>query len=162
MSSLLYSTTNITSTTESSFLKERPLYSKNEQDETHRKRTSLELEVQTLEQQLIARREQIRKSREKVVSKGELSMIKAETRESISESNSTQLNQIMDSFLEVIKETCEFSAKNYIINQELQEEEMSRLNRADEYDIIENAFDLSDLRKLTYSYFRQYIEINIL
>jgi hypothetical protein len=34
-------------------------------------------------------------------------------------------------------ETCELSAKNYTINQEIQDEELNRLNRNDEFDVIE-------------------------
>ena len=144
MSSLLG--TSGTTGTESSFIHEHPLYSKEEIDEVHKKRTLLEMEVQTLEQQLKARKEQVKQSKEKLVSRGELSMVKAETRESISESNSSQLNQILDSFQNVIKETCSLSVQNYIINQQIQDEEMQRLNRIDEYDIIDNAFDFSELR----------------
>ena len=146
MSSLLGLNTSTGTATESSLIHEQPLYSKEETDEVHKKRTSLEMEVQTLEQQLKARREQVKESKGKAVSPGELSMIKAEARESISESNSSQLSQIVNNFQDVIKKTCELAAQNYTLSQQIQEEEMDRLNRIDEYDIIESAFDFSDLR----------------
>lgn len=126
--------------------KEYPLFTQEEIDEIRKKRASLEMEVQTLEQQLKSRREQIQQSKENMVTLGEINLLKAETRDSISESNSSHLSQIMTEFTDIIKQSCELTAKNSTLDQEIKEEEIYRLNIGDEYDIIEHAFDLSDLK----------------
>lgn len=126
--------------------KEYPLFTQEEIDEIRKKRAMLEMEVQTLEQQLKARREQIQQSKENMVTVGEINLLKAETRDSISESNSSTLSQIMVDFTDIIKQSCQLAAKNYTIDQEIKEEEIYRLNIGDEYDIIEDAFDFTDLR----------------
>lgn len=125
-----------------------PLYTPEEQEEMHKKKVTLEMEVQTLEQQLKNRREQIIQSKENIVPFGEVSLMRTQILKNFSDKNSDKLENIVEDINKVVSEICSLSTQMYLADQEVKEEELNRLNLMEEYDLIESVFDLSDLQPM--------------
>ena len=106
---------------------ESPLFPKEDQIRIHKRRTELEIEVAALKQRLATLRFEAQKVKGNLVTQGELTVLKAETRSSLSNENSVKLTDLMNSLTETMREVAAASAMcstlEHMIEEEVQQRE---------------------------------------
>lgn len=124
---------------------ESPLFTRQDQLNIHKQKADLEMEISTLQQRLKTLQIEAKKVKHNIVSQGELTFLKAETRSQISMVNSTQFSDLMNSFVETVREARAASAICTILEQKIREESAHRTQIINESNEIEATLDFSDL-----------------
>ena len=105
---------------------ESPLFSTDDHARIHKQRMKLEMEVATLNQRLLTLRHEANKVKENVVSQGELTVLKAETRLNLSQTNSIKLNDLINLFTETTRDVSAAAATCDTLEQMIEEETRHR------------------------------------
>lgn len=104
-----------------------PLFTKEDQIRIHKQRTELEIQVATLKQRLTTLRFEAQKVKANIVTPGELTVLKAETRSLLSSEHSMKLNDLMNNLTETMRDVAAASATcstlEHMIDDEIQQRE---------------------------------------
>ena len=127
---------------------ESPLFTHEDHTRIHKERMKLEMVVATLNQRLQSLRLEAQKVKENVVSQGELTVLKAETRTNLSTANSIRLNDLINLFTETMRDVSAASATCDTLEQMIDEEIRFREQFVNESATVANAlcFDEYHLR----------------
>lgn len=135
------------SKTSSSFDSPRsPLFSKEDQVEMQQSRRRLEMEIITLDHKLKSLQTEFQTLNSKLVSHGELTQLKAQTRLRIYDDQYAQANQLIDDYINTLRSVRAAQASIAVLEQKIQEESERRHVILDESISVLNALDFSDIR----------------
>ncbi|EAY17422.1 hypothetical protein TVAG_320170 [Trichomonas vaginalis G3] len=123
-----------------------PLFSKEDQIEIQQNRRKLEMEIITLDHKLKSLQTEFQNLNSKLVSHGELTQLKAQTRLKIFDDQNTQANQLIDDYIETIQSVRAAQAAIIVLEQKIQEESERRKIIIDESNSVLNALDFSDMK----------------
>ena len=123
-----------------------PLFSREDQLEIHRNRRQLEMDITALEHKLKILKSEIENIRKNVVSQGELTHLKAQTRAKISENQSSERRHLIDEYVETMRGVRAAEASIAVLEQKIKEETMRRSYILEESTSVISALDFSDLK----------------
>ena len=123
-----------------------PLFSREDQLEIHRNRRQLEMDITALEHKLKVLKSEIENVRKNVVSQGELTHLKAQTRAKISENQSSERRHLIDEYVETMRGLRAAEASIAVLEQKIKEETMRRNYILEESSSVISALDFSDLK----------------
>jgi len=122
------------------------LFSVEEKKHLQQRRVQLENEIKDLEENLFRLSRIKKENTESRIGRGELSVMFAETKNFVSESNSEQITEMIEDFSNNIKKSCDLTAQFQVIVQDIREEEQKRQLYLEELDSLRSAFDFSDIQ----------------
>lgn len=122
-----------------------PLYSKSEQLSFHQQKTTLEMELTTLKQRHQALIAEYKKVKENIVSQGELLCLKAQVCSRMEESHSSELQNKLDEYIEVLHENKQLEATISNLSSQINDTIACRNEIIKESNLIADAHDFSSL-----------------
>ena len=123
-----------------------PLFSREDQIEIHRNRRQLEMDITSLEHRLKVLQSEIQTIRKNVVSQGELTHLKAQTRAKISENQTSERRHLIDEYVETMRGVRAAEASIAVLEQKIQEETLRRNCILEESSSVLSALDFSDIK----------------
>ncbi|EAY19990.1 hypothetical protein TVAG_402450 [Trichomonas vaginalis G3] len=122
-----------------------PLYSEKQQEQFTKRKQELELEVNVLIQKRTSLENQLKELKINRVSFSELTLLKASVAQRTNEDNSSKIEELMNSYAEIIKEVRSNQSQVDILETKIREEQERRNLIFGEISTMEQALDLSDL-----------------
>ena len=123
---------------------ETPIFSKEAKEIIHKQRRELNVQIMSLNQQKNLLQVELNKIKSNIVSQGELQFLKAETRSQISSSNSNHLKELMNNFIDIIRDVSAARATCSILEQKIKEESQRRAQIVGESQQISDAMDFTE------------------
>ncbi|OHT12735.1 hypothetical protein TRFO_17365 [Tritrichomonas foetus] len=124
---------------------ESPMFSQADKEKIHKQKGELHVEIAALTQHRNQLRLELNKIKASIVSQGELTFLKAETRGQISSSNSSHLKELMNVFVDTIRDISASRATCSILEQKIKEESQRRTQIVEESQSVAGSLDFSDL-----------------
>jgi len=121
------------------------LFSREDQIEIQKNRKKLELEVMVLEQKYKSLKTEHDELNQKILKRGELLFIQSQTRNIISHNHSSNLNSLMQEYIDVKREVVSLNAMLSVLDQKLNEESGRRNEILEEYANLQHNLDFSSL-----------------
>ena len=123
-----------------------PLFSREDQIEIHRKRRQLEMDIIALEHQEKILQTELQTIKQNVVSQGELTYLKAQTRSRIAENQSNERTHLIDDYVETMRCVRAAEASIAVLEQKIKEESERRNYILEEGTSVLNSLDFSDIK----------------
>lgn len=125
---------------------QNPLFSREDFIEIHKSKRQLEMDVAALEHRYRTLQNEVKQTRRNMVSFGELTLLKAQTRSAIANDQSLHIKQLMDEFVSSIRAVRASQASLSILDQKVSEESEHRTLILEENSAIQNALNFSDIK----------------
>lgn len=122
-----------------------PLFTHQQQQQISKRKQDLELEVNVLSQKKASLENQLKDLKTSRVSISELTLLKASVAQKVNEDQSSKIEELMNSYAEIIKEVRSNQSQVDILETKIHEEAERRNNIFNEISTMETTLDLSDL-----------------
>lgn len=119
------------------------MYSKGDVMALEKKRDRLENEIQSLTQKMETLRQEAKRIHDNRASDGDLTVMKAETRDQISQAHSQQIGDSMSELSEEVRNWHAAKAMCAVFEQQIKEAEIERKYRSDEAKAVTDLFDFT-------------------
>lgn len=121
------------------------MYSKEDLKALQKKRDRLETEVSVLTHKLATLKQEAERIKETRATDGDLTVMRAETRDQMSQTYSQQIGDSMSELSDELRECKAAKAMCVVFEQQLKEAEVQKKYRSDEAAAIENLFDFGEM-----------------
>lgn len=125
---------------------ESPMFTTADKEKIHKQKSDYEVEIAALTQRRNQLRVELKKVRSNFVTQGELTFLKAETRNHASSSNSEEIKDLMNTFVEMVREISACQAQCSILEQKIKDVAKQRAQIVSESQDIVNCLDFSELK----------------
>lgn len=141
---------------------ESPMFTLADKEKIHKQKSDYQVEIAALTQRKNQLLVELKKIKANIVPQGELTFLKAETRNQASSSNSEEIKDLMNKFVEMVRDVSACQAQCSILEKKIKEVAQQREQIVSESQDIVNCLDFSDLSpffpKLPQYDFRSYNE----
>lgn len=124
---------------------ESPMFTLADKAKIHKQKSDYQVEIAALTQRKNQLQVELKKIKANIVPQGELTFLKAETRNQASSSNSEEIKDLMNKFVEMVREVSACQAQCSILEKKIKEVAQRREQIVSESEDIVNCLDFSDL-----------------
>lgn len=128
---------------------ESPMFTTADKERIHKQKSDYQVEIAALTQRRNQLHVELKKTKANIVSQGELTFLKAETRNQASSSNSEEIKDLMNTFIETVRDISACQAQCSILEQRIREEAQHREQIVNESQEITSCLDFSELLPLS-------------